>query len=263
MKIRTNGIELNYSVEGNGPCIVMSHSIACNLGMWDAQVQALSRNYKVLRFDSRGHGASSAPEGQYTMEAMAEDVKGMLDGLGISKCIWVGLSMGGMIGQALAVRYPGLFSAMVLADTASRYGADVLPMWEARIKSVREQGMEPQVEPTLARWFTAGFRTKRPDVMARISEMIRTTPAIGFAGCCHAVPRINFTDGLKKVTCPTLVVIGDEDKSTPIEAAREIQNAISGAQLVTIASASHLSSVEQPEAFNKAVTEFLGKLNLQ
>ncbi|MBI2316186.1 MAG: 3-oxoadipate enol-lactonase [Betaproteobacteria bacterium] len=260
MKIRTNGIEINYSVEGSGPWVVMSHSVACNLRMWDPQAALLAKSCTVLRYDTRGHGESSAPEGEYTLEALADDLKGMLDGLGVKTCRFIGLSMGGMIGQTFALRYPGVFSAMVLADTCGRYSSDVWPMWEARIKTAREKGMEPLVEPTLSRWFTEPFRASRRDATDRIAAMIRSTPVPGFVGCCYAIPRINLTHRLKEVACPTLVVLGDQDQATPLEAAREIQAAIPGSQLVTIPQAAHLSNVEQPEAFNAALTSFFAKL---
>lgn len=259
MKIRTNGIDLNYAIEGNGPWVVMSHSIACNLHMWDPQVEVLAKNFKVLRFDTRGHGASSAPEGEYTLEGLADDVKGMLDGLGIANCRWVGLSMGGMIGQTFALRYPGVFTAMVLADTCGRYSPDVWPQWEARIKTAREKGMEPLVEPTISRWFTEAFRASRRDVTDPVAAMIRATPVPGYAGCCYAIPKINLTHRLKEFRCPTLVIVGEQDQATPMEMAREIHGAIPGAQLVTIPSASHLSNLEQPQAFNKALSSFLEK----
>ena len=259
MKIRTNGIELNYTIAGDGPWVVMSHSVACDLRMWDPQVEVLAKNFKVLSFDTRGHGASSAPEGQYTLEFLADDVKGLLDGLGVSACRWVGLSMGGMIGQTFALRYPGIFKAMVLADTSSGYTADVWPAWEQRINTAREQGMEPLVEPTLSRWFTEPFLAGRREVTGRVAAMIRATPVPGYVGCCYAIPKLNLTHRLKEISCPTLVIAGEQDQATPMEMARVIQGGIRGAQLVTIPSASHLSNLEQPQAFNAALTSFLDK----
>jgi len=137
MKIKTNGIELNYVVEGNGPWLVMSHSLACDSSMWDEQAAVLRRNFKVLRFDTRGHGASDAPEGEYTLDMMAYDVHGLLQALSVERCHWVGLSMGGMIGQTFALKFPGMFASMVLADTTSRYAPEALPLWQGRIKTAR------------------------------------------------------------------------------------------------------------------------------
>ncbi|TMH14044.1 MAG: alpha/beta fold hydrolase, partial [Betaproteobacteria bacterium] len=169
MKIKTNGIELNYTVEGNGPWLVMSHSLACDLTMWDEQAAVLRRNFKVLRFDTRGHGASDAPEGEYTLDMMAYDVHGLLQALSVERCHWVGLSLGGMIGQTFALKFPAMFASMVLADTTSRYAPEALPLWQGRIKTAQDKGMEALVETTLQRWFTEPFRKTRPEVTARVS----------------------------------------------------------------------------------------------
>lgn len=257
MKVRTNGIELNCTVQGSGPWVVMSHSLACNLHMWDAQAALLANDYTVLRFDTRGHGMSDAPADEYTLEMLAEDAHGLLDALGIKSCHWVGLSMGGMIGQVFALRYPGMFRTLVLADTTSRYPAEAKSIWDGRIATVREKGMEPLVEGTLSRWFTEGFRTSQREACDRVAAMIRATPATGYAGCCHAIPKINLTSRLKEITCPTLIIVGEQDAGTPVEMAREIHAAMPGSELVIIPSASHLSNIEQPAAFNRALGVFL------
>ncbi len=259
MKIRTNGIELNYTVEGEGPWLVMSHSLACDSSMWDEQAAVLRRSYKVLRFDTRGHGKSDAPALEYTLEMLAYDVHGLLQGLGVERCHWVGLSMGGMIGQTFALKFPGMFATLVLADTTSRYAPDALPLWQGRIKTAQAQGMEALVESTLGRWFTEPFRQSHPEVTARVGGQIRGTPVPGFVGCCHAIPKINLTHRLKEIACPTLVIVGEQDAGTPPEMSREIHAALPGSQLVLIPSASHLSNIEQPQAFTRALTTFLNK----
>jgi 3-oxoadipate enol-lactonase len=259
MKIKTNGIELNYVVEGSGPWLVMSHSLACDLTMWDEQAAVLRRNFKVLRFDTRGHGKSDAPEGAYTLDMLAYDVHGLLQGLGVDRCHWVGLSMGGMIGQTFALKFPAMFASMVLADTTSRYAPDALPLWQGRIKTAQTQGMEALVESTLGRWFTEPFRKSHPEVTARVSAMIRATPVPGYAGCCSAIPQINVTDRLKEVKCPALVIVGEQDAGTPVALSREIHAALPGSDLVIIPQASHLSNMEQPAAFNRALATFLNK----
>jgi 3-oxoadipate enol-lactonase len=259
MKVSTNGIELNCTVEGSGPWVVMSHSLACDLRMWDEQAALLADDYTVLRFDTRGHGKSDAPAGEYTLEMLAADAKGLLDALGIETCHWIGLSMGGMVGQVMALRYPGLFKTLVLADTTSRYPPEAKSLWEGRIAIVREKGMEPLVEPTLARWFTEGFLRDQRDICNRVGAMIRSTPAAGYAGCCHAIPKIDLTSRLKEIACPALVIVGEQDAGTPVDMARDIHTALPGSELVIIPSASHLSNIEQPEAFNRAITGFLAR----
>ena len=180
MKVKANGIDINYEIAGEGPWVTMSHSLACNLHMWDDQMTVLTKKFKVLRFDTRGHGQSGAPAGEYTLEQLADDAKGLLDALQIRKTHWVGLSMGGMIAQAFALKYPGVFESMVLADTTSRRPPDAAKMWGDRITAAREKGMGALVETTLARWFTEPYRNSRKDVMERIANDIRSTPVNGF-----------------------------------------------------------------------------------
>ena len=259
MKVKSNGIELNCTVQGSGPWVVMSHSLACDLHMWDEQAAMLANDYTVLRFDTRGHGMSDAPAGQYTLDMLAEDAKGLLDALGIKSCHWVGLSMGGMIAQAFALRYPGVFASLVLADTTSRYPPEAAGLWADRIAAVNAKGMDAVVEGTLARWFTDGFRRDRRDVCGRIEAMIRATPVAGYAGCCNAIPKINFTSRLKEISCPTIIIVGEQDAGTPVDMAREIHAAMPGSELVVIPSASHLSNIEQPEAFSRALGAFLAR----
>lgn len=257
MKIRTHDIETHYTVDGDGPWLVFSHSLACNVSMWAPQVAAFSGRYKVLCYDTRGHGQTSAPAGAYTLEQLADDAKALLDGLGIDSCHWVGLSMGGMIGQTFALKYPGIFKTLTLADTTSRYPAEAAPMWQARIKTATENGMEPIVEPTLERWFTESFRKSSSEIVADIANAIRSTPVDGFVGCCHAIPRIDVTSRLREIRVPALVIVGDQDPGTPPSMAREIHENLPGSELVIIPSAAHLSNLEQPEAFNRALDEFL------
>jgi 3-oxoadipate enol-lactonase len=261
MKLKANGIEINYEIEGDGPVVTFSHSLACNLSMWDEQVRALRGRYRVLRYDTRGHGQTSAPGGAYSLEQLADDLKGLLDGLGIAATHFVGLSMGGMIGQVFALKYPAMVQSLALCDTTSRYAPGAAATWDERIKTVSAKGMEPMVGPTLERWFTAPFRARRPDLMDRVGAMIRATPAAGYVGCCHALPRINATERLRDVRCPALVIVGEEDPGTPVEMAREIQAALPAAELAVLCRASHLSNVEQPEEFNRALAGFLDKLN--
>lgn len=260
MKVKANGIDIHYEIEGNGPWLTMSHSLACNLHMWDPQMPVLTKKFKVLRFDTRGHGQSGAPAGEYTLEQLADDVKGLLDALEIRQTHWAGLSMGGMIGQAFALRYPGVFRSMVLADTTSRRPPDAHKMWGERIQNAQTKGMGSLVAGTLERWFTEPYRKARKDVMDRIGNDIRRTPVAGFVGCCHAIARVDYLDRLKEIKCPALVIVGEHDHGTPPEAARAIQQNLPGSELKILASAAHLSNIEQAEEFNKALVGFLDRV---
>jgi 3-oxoadipate enol-lactonase len=261
MKITANGISMNYQLEGSAsaPVVTLSHSLATNLSMWDPQVPALTSRYRVLRYDTRGHGGTDAPEGPYSLEQLAEDVKALLLALGIARTHFIGLSMGGMIGQILGLQNPQILHSLVLCDTSSRVPPEAKPMWEERIKVARTQGMEPHVEPTIGRWFTLPFREKRPDVVDPVRVMIRATNPRGYIGCSQAIAALNLTDRLHAVSVPTLVVVGEDDPGTPVAASRTIHEKIKGSELVILKSASHLSNTEQAEAFNRAVTAFLAK----
>jgi 3-oxoadipate enol-lactonase len=264
MKITTNGIDIHYHIAGNaqGPWITLSHSLACNLHMWDEQMAALTQHYHVLRFDTRGHGQSSAPPGDYTLEQMADDVKGLFDALGITRTHWVGLSMGGMIGQTFALKYPGVFQSLVLADTTSRRPPNAAQMWGERVVTARALGMPGVLESTLARWFTAPYRNTRKAVMARIGEQILTTPVDGFAGACAAIAKVDTLDRLKEIQCPVFIIVGEEDHGTPPAMARAIHENLPGSEWLVIPSAAHLSNVEQPLIFNQALMTFLARVGV-
>jgi 3-oxoadipate enol-lactonase len=262
MKLTANGLNINYRLEGSpsGPVVTMSHSLATSLAMWDPQMAALESRYRLLRYDTRGHGGTDAPAGAYTLDGLAEDVRALLEALGIARTHFVGLSMGGMIGQILALKYPQLLHGLVLCDTSSRVPPEARATWDDRIRTAETQGMEPLVEPTIGRWFTPAFRERHPDVVDRVRAAMRATPPRGYAGCCHAIAALNLTDRLHVIDLPTLVIVGEEDPGTPVAAARTIHDQIRGSQLVVLKSASHLSNMEQPEAFNQAVTSFLSNL---
>jgi 3-oxoadipate enol-lactonase len=259
MTVTTNGIDIHYTLEGKGPLVTMSHSLGCNLTMWDEQARFLKQRYQVLRLDTRGHGQTSAPAGAYTLEQLAEDLCGLLTELGITQTHFVGLSMSDMIGQVFALRYPHMVQSLALCDTTSRIPPDGWPIWEERIRTVQANGMEALVESTIEAWFTAAFREQRRDVTDRVRAMLRSTPPQGYIGCCHAIPNLNTTDRLGEIRCPTIVIVGDQDPRTPVVAARTIHEALPSSELVVLKSASHLSNMEQPEAFNKALLDFLGR----
>jgi 3-oxoadipate enol-lactonase len=260
MKVTTNGIETNYVIEGEGPWLTMSHSLASNLTMWDEQAKLLSRNFKVLRYDTRGHGGSSAPPGPYTLDQLADDAKALFDALHIRETHWVGLSMGGMIGETFALKHAGFFRSMVLADTTARRPPNAEQMWGERIQIAETKGMDALVEGTLARWFTEPFRQNRKDVMERIGAHIRSTPVAGFVGCCQAIAKVDVLDRLGEIKCPALVIVGEEDHGTPPEMARAIHANLPGSELVLIPSAAHFSNVEQEKAFNDAMMAFLQRV---
>ena len=261
MNVSVNGVDTYYEVHGKSgaPWLAFSHSLACNLHMWDGQIEAFKDRFRILAYDTRGHGKSAAPAGAYTLEMLADDLRALLSHLDIQRLHFVGLSMGGMIGQTFALKYPGLFSSLTLADTTSRYPAEAAPLWQERIRTAESKGMQPLVQATLERWFTESFRKAHPDEVRKIAEAILATPVPGYAGCCAAIPKINLTARLKEVKCRTLVVCGEQDPGTPPAMAREIHDNIPGSKLALIPQAAHLSNIEQPAAFNRALSDFLTK----
>jgi 3-oxoadipate enol-lactonase len=262
MRVTVNGIGVHYQVHSQTtdpsvPVVTLSHSLATNLSMWDPQLPALGARYRLLRYDTRGHGGTDVAPGPYTLEMLARDAFEVLSALEVERTHFVGLSMGGMIGQLLALTHPEKVRSLVLCDTSSRVPPEARSTWDERIRMAETHGMEPHVEPTLGRWFTAPFHERRPDVLDRVRAMIRATDPKGYTGCCHAIKMLDLTDRLTEIKVPTLILVGEEDPGTPVAASRAIHERIKGSRLVVIPSASHLSNIEQPDAFNEALTAFL------
>jgi len=254
--ISNQGNEIAYAIEGEGPWLTLSHSLASNMSAWEPQLSLLRSHFKVLRFDTRGHGLSSAPETPYSLEDLAQDVYDLFEYLDIEKTHWIGLSMGGMIGQTLILKYPNLFNSLVLADTTSKRPDNAKQMWGERIVKAKAEGMPAMVESTLTRWFSDEFRQTHPAIVQQIAEGIATTSISGFAGCCEAISQINTFDRLSEITCPTLILVGEHDHGTPPEMARAMKAQMPRALFSEIPNAGHISNVEQPELFNQYLADF-------
>ncbi|OGA60639.1 MAG: 3-oxoadipate enol-lactonase [Betaproteobacteria bacterium RIFCSPLOWO2_12_FULL_65_14] len=263
MKATVNGFETYYEIHGKegAPWLVFSHSLACSVRMWDGEIAKFKGRYRVLAYDTRGHGQSAAPQGPYTLEMLADDLYALLKQLGMRKTHFCGLSMGGMIGQTFALKYPGMFETLTLCDTTSSYPPEAASMWQERIRIAESKGMAPLVQPTLERWFTQGFRKNQPDKVQRVAALIEKTPVPGYIGCCAAIPSINVTARLKEIKTPALVICGADDPATPPSMARVIQENLPGARLAVIPQAAHLANIEQPEAFDRALGDFLSSPN--
>lgn len=259
MKFSANGIATNYLLEGPaaGSVVTLSHSLGATLHLWDAQAAALAGQYRVLRYDIRGHGESDVPPGPYTLAQMAQDLRGLLDGLGIRGTHFVGLSMGGLIGMTFALTYPRMIKSLVLADTTNRYGAQAGPMWADRIRAAETQGMESVVEQTMEIWFTAPFREHRKDAVDRIRAMLGHTDPRGYVASVRAIADANLTEAIGAIRCPTLVMVGEADPGTPVAMARILHERIAGSKLVVLPNAAHCSCVEAADEFNKALLAFL------
>jgi len=259
MRIKVNSIQINYELSGKegAPVVVLSHSLSSSLLMWNSQMDALNPYFQVLRYDIRGHGASEAPSGSYTLDLLAEDVIGLLDALGMEWVNFVGLSMGGMIGQCLALNHPHRLKSLVLCDTASIVPAEAQPVWQERLDKVRKNGMEALFEETLERWFTPAFLRQNPPMVKLIREQILATPVAGYIGCAEAIRRLDYLDRISEIKTPTLIMVGEDDPGMPVSAAEAMHKRITNSKLVVLPSARHLSNVEQAETFNAALLEFL------
>ena len=262
MKIEVNGIRINYRVDGpeGAPWVTMSNSLATTHRMWDAQVPAFTRQYRLLRYDKRGHGETDVTPGPYSFELLADDVLALLAALGISRTHFVGLSMGGMTGMTMALRQPGVLRSLVLCDTTSKDPLGDPALWQQRIDAVTAGGsMEPLVETTVARFLTSDTVKNRPEVADAVRAMVRSTPIGGYTACCQAISKLNLTDRLPAINLPTLIVVGADDPATTVDMARTIHRGIAGSELVVLPNAAHLSNIEQVDAFNEAVLGFLAR----
>jgi 3-oxoadipate enol-lactonase len=261
MKILANGIQLNYELTGQpgAPVVMLSHSLASSMVMWNPQLNSLESHFQVLRYDMRGHGASDAPDGAYTLELLAQDAVALLDALAIDTVHFVGLSIGGMIGQGLALSHADRLKSLTLCDTSAIMPDEAQPVLRERIAAAREKGMADQVAGTLERWFTPQYLEKNPPEVDMIRLQIAATPLAGYLGCSEALAGLNYLDRLSEITLATLIMVGEEDPGTPVAASEAIQERISGSELVVLPSARHLSNIEQAEAFNQALMDFLLK----
>lgn len=243
-----------YRLEGREdlPVLVLSHSLGCDHGMWSPQVPELMERFRVLRYDTRGHGASDVPPGDYTIDQLGRDALGLLDALHIHQFSFCGLSMGGAVGQWLGVHAAGRVTALVLANTSARFSAEVL---EARRKAVREAGIRPIADAVMGRFFSPE-NLASPEAQSIRAVLLGTDPA-GYSACCAALRDFNYMPLLGKIAAPTLVIVGDRDASTPwADHGKFLARDIPHAQPIHLPTA-HLSNLEQPRSFTAAVLEFL------
>jgi 3-oxoadipate enol-lactonase len=210
-----------------------------------------------LRFDTRGHGFSDAPVGSYALEQLVGDAIGVLDKLDFGRVFWVGLSMGGMIGQGLTLSHPERVERLVLADTAAIIPDEAQPVWQERIDAVRNEGMQAVAESTLERWFTPEYLKRNPPEIDQIRQQILDTPVAGYIGCSEAIRGLNYLSRLPEIRTPTLVMVGADDSGTPVAASEAMHSRIKGSSLVVIPDAAHLSNIEQSQIFNDSLITFL------
>jgi len=254
--IKTNNIRQFYRLEGlpGKPLLVLSHSLGADHGMWAPQMPDLVSDFQVLRYDTRGHGASDVPPGEYSIEILGHDLLSLVDALGVKQFAFCGISMGGAIGQWLAIHAPEHLTRLVLANTSAQFGPR--SNWEARMKAVREGGMAAIVDVMMGRFFSPDTLAKDAYANSAKSIFLGMDP-VGYLGGCAAVRDIDHRPLLHQIRVPTLVIAGDGDVSTPWEGNGEVLvRDIAGAQAVHLA-ATHISNIECPRAFTQALLEFL------
>ena len=259
MRATINGIDMSFEVSGraDAPPVVLHHPLATNVATWDDLTAVLEPSYRVVRMDARGHGKTEAPDGPYAFETLAADVVGLLDHLRIDKARFVGLSMGGMVGQYLGLLYPDRFHSLCLVSTTSRVPAEALSLWDERIRIASAGSLRELVEGAIARWVVPETLKSKPQVVERLKEMMLATPPKGYIGWCQAIRTLNLTDRLKEIKLPTRVIVGALDPSTPPSAAEVIHRHITGSELVVIPGVSHMLHMEEPKSFHPHVLSWL------
>ncbi|MFZ0814671.1 MAG: 3-oxoadipate enol-lactonase [Candidatus Sulfotelmatobacter sp.] len=250
-------LKTHYALTGGRePVLVLSNSLGTDFSLWDPQMAELQRCFRILRYDTRGHGRSSATPGEYTIEQLGRDALGLLDSLGLDRVHFCGLSLGGMIGIWLGIHAPGRLNRLVLSNTSARIGTK--EMWNARIATVRKDGMKSVATTVIDRWFTPGFRTSFPEKVAQAQRMLERTCPEGYAACCAAIREMDQRDAVAQIDVPTLVIYGASDSVIPIPDAHFLAEQIRDAKELELPAA-HLSNVDQPDAFTQAVSNFLSQ----
>jgi len=259
MQSRVNGININFEIDGpdSAPWLVLSNSLLTNLSMWDDQVATLARSFRILRYDQRGHGGTEATAGDYSFDLLVADIIALIDMLGIGRAHFCGLSMGGMTALFLAQRHPQRFDRIIACDCGPASTEASAQQWKERIDIASRDGMQALVEPTIARWFPPDFVATKAPVLDKVRGMIRSTPLAGFRGCAMALSSYDLRPGLAGIDRRTLLVVGTKDAT--LAGIRQIKEAVRGSALVELEGAGHISNVEQPAAFTRAVVDFLSQ----
>ncbi len=259
---RISGTVHHYRIDGTSskPALLFSNSLGTDLRIWDAVAAGLSDRFQVVLYDKRGHGLTDAPEPPYSARGLAGDVVGLLDALQIDHAVVCGVSVGGIIAQALALHYPERVRALILCDTGARIGT--VESWQQRIEMVRAGGLQSLVGMTMERWFSKGFHERCPADIRGYANMLLATNMQGYIGTCGALRDADFRSDLSRVKHPTLVVVGAEDIATPPGLGRELAGLIPGAQFSIVDGAGHLPCIEQPNLLVERLMRFLQEAKL-
>jgi 3-oxoadipate enol-lactonase len=258
-----NETTLHYRFDGpeQGPVVMLSHALASDFTMWEFQIPPLAQaGYRVLRYDSRGHGLSAVPEGPYAMEKLAADVVGLMDVLGLDKVHFCGLSMGGMVGQMLGSQYGDRLISLILSSTSAYMAPKEI--WDERIKTIQKNGMAVIADGTIDRWFTESGQTHLASSIEKVRQVILNTPVQGYGACCAAIRDMDQRETIRAVSTPTLVLVGDQDSGTPVSSAQYIHQNIKSSSIKIIPGAAHFVQMEQSRMFNHAILAFIKENHL-
>ena len=257
MKVKANGIDINYRIDGpdGAPWIVFSNSLATSTAMWDEQAAGLKDSFRVLRYDQRGHGGTDAPAGRYPYDTLLADALGLMDALSIKKAHFAGLSMGGATALGLAERHADRLDHVIVCDSPCQSTPQSSQQWEERIVIAQQKGIEALVEPTIARWFPPETVAKNPPHLDKVRAMIRATPVNGFVGCSAALADHDYASAAATVKRPVLFLVGEKDAPGP--AMRKLNEKLAGSRYVELAGAGHISNMDRPAEFTKAIRDFI------
>jgi 3-oxoadipate enol-lactonase len=258
MKAKANGITINYQVDGpeGAPWIMFSNSFMTTLNMWDGQASDLSTDYRVLRYDQRGHGGTDAPGGHYTFNLLIADAVALLDALDIRRTSFAGLSMGGAAALGFAQQHPDRLDKVIVCDSPCQSTPQSTQRWNEQSALAQSQGMEPLVEATVGRWFPPDVLKANPPYIDKIRQMIRTTPIPGFVGGAAALANHDYASKAASVTRPVLFMVGEKDGVLP-PTMRKLHEAVQGSRFVALPGAGHISNMDQPQGFTGAIRDFL------
>lgn len=248
------------NLSGPRHTLVLSHALGCDLTMWNRLVPVLAEECRIVTYDHRGHGRSEVPDGIYTLEELADDAAHLIQETEAGPVVWVGISMGGMVGQELALRHPGLLRGLVIANSTSQYPEAAQTAWQQRIVTLEQQGIPGVAEATLQRFFSPSFHEKDLATVDAFRRRLLSTELPGYLGCCHAVRAIDTTARLEQINMPVQIIASEGDQGTPVEMARIMAEHLPQARLTILPDAAHLSAVEQPEAFAEIVRAYLREL---
>jgi 3-oxoadipate enol-lactonase len=252
-----SAVAVHHVVTGpeDAPVVVLSNSLGSTTSMWDAQADVLAERFRVVRYDTRGHGASPVPAGPYDIDDLVDDVVALLDTLGVERAHFVGLSLGGMTGMRLAAREPGRVDRLVVLCTGARL--DPASAWRDRAATVRAEGSGSVAEAVVARWFTAPYLEAHPEVRIANEAVVAATPAEGYASCCEVIAAMDLRPDLSRIAAPTLAVAGADDPATPPPHLEAIAEGVQDGRLLVVAEAAHLANAEQPQTITSAIIEHL------